>query len=301
MWLRDSSAQSAPYVRFVNAYPQLQNIIRGVVQRNARNVLTDPYANAFTRSYKIWEEKWEIDSLAYPIVLDSLYWRTTRDRAMFTPQLLWSFEHIVATYECEQQHSSCSRYRSPFLSDHGAGAPYADTGMIWGAFRPSDDPVRYAYNIPQELFAAYQLDELARLAVIGFGDARLAARASGLAEQIRLGVERYGIVYDFRYGWMYAYEVDGLGNFILMDDATSRTSSRFPSWAPCRASTQSISTRVDSRCRRTIRIITAEPTPPVWEARTPARAGYGRWASWAKRSRPRRPARWTSRSASFEL
>jgi len=219
MWLRDSSAQSAPYVRFVNAYPQLQNIIRGVVQRNARNVLTDPYANAFTRSYKIWEEKWEIDSLAYPIVLDSLYWRTTRDRAMFTPQLLWSFEHIVATYECEQQHSSCSRYRSPFLSDHGAGAPYADTGMIWGAFRPSDDPVRYAYNIPQELFAAYQLDELARLAVIGFGDARLAARASGLAEQIRLGVERYGIVYDFRYGWMYAYEVDGLGNFILMDDA----------------------------------------------------------------------------------
>lgn len=219
MWLRDSSAQGAPYVRFVNAYPQLQSIIRGVVQRNARNILTDPYANAFTRSYKIWEEKWEVDSLAYPVALDSLYWRTTRDRAMFTLQLHWSYEHIVATYECEQRHSSCSRYRSPFLSNHGSGAPYADTGMIWGAFRPSDDPVRYTFNIPQELFAAYQLDELARLAVIGFGDSRLAARASGLAEQIRLGVERYGVVYNFRYGWMYAYEVDGLGNFILMDDA----------------------------------------------------------------------------------
>jgi meiotically up-regulated gene 157 (Mug157) protein len=219
MWLRDSSSQSAPYVRFVNTYPQLHQIISGVVQRNARNVLTDPYANAFTRAYKIWEEKWEVDSLAYTVLLDSLYWRTTRDRSMFTLQLHWAYEHIVSTYECEQQHGSCSRYRSPLLPNHGSGAPFGYTQMIWGAFRPSDDPVRYPYNIPQQLFAAYELDDLARLSIIGFGDVKLAARASTLAAQIRAGVDEYGIVYDFRYGWMYAYEVDGLGNFVLMDDA----------------------------------------------------------------------------------
>lgn len=219
MWLRDSSAQAAPYVRFASTYPQLQDIIRGVVQRNARNILTDPYANAFTRGYRIWEEKWEVDSLAYPVVLDSLYWRTTRDRSMFTVRLHWSYEHIVSTYECEQQHGSCSRYRSPLLPNHGSGAPYGYTQMIWGAFRPSDDPVRYPYNIPQQLFAAYELDELARLAIIGFGDGKLAGRASTLADQIRAGVDEWGIVYDFRYGWMYAYEADGLGDFLLMDDA----------------------------------------------------------------------------------
>lgn len=219
MWLRDSSAQTLPYVRFVPAYPQLQPIVRGVIQRNARNILTSAYANAFTRAYKLWEEKWEVDSVAYPVLLDSVYWRTTRDRAMFTLQLHWAYEHIVSTYECEQQHSKCSNYRSPFLGNHGRGADFAYTGMIWCAFRSSDDPVRYPYNIPQELFAANELADLARLAVIGYGDTKLASRATALAEEIRFGVQTYGIVYDFRYGWIYSYEVDGLGNFVLMDDA----------------------------------------------------------------------------------
>jgi meiotically up-regulated gene 157 (Mug157) protein len=220
MWLRDSSAQAFPYVRFVTTYPQLRPIILGVIQRNARNILTDPYANAFTRAYKIWEEKWEVDSLAHTVLLDWEYWIETKDRAMFTTQLHWAFEHIVSTYRCEQQHDACSRYRSAFLPNHGTGAACAaNTGMIWGAFRPSDDPVRYPYNIPQEMFAAHEMDELAVLAIDGWGDQRLAATARALADEIRVGVSQYGEVYDFRYGWMYAYEVDGLGNFMLMDDA----------------------------------------------------------------------------------
>jgi uncharacterized protein len=219
MWLRDSSAQTLPYVRFAPAYPQMGIIARGVIQRNAKNILTSPYANAFTAGYKLWEEKWEVDSLSYPILLASVYWRTTHDRAMYTVQLHWAFEHIVDTYECEQQHDACSGYRSRFLSDHGKGAPFAYTGMIWGAFRPSDDPVRYPYNIPQQLFAARELEELAHEAQVGYSDYHLAMRARALSAAIRLGVARYGQVYDFRYGWMYPYEVDGLGGFVLMDDA----------------------------------------------------------------------------------
>jgi uncharacterized protein len=219
MWLRDSSAQATPYVRFALAYPQLQEVIRGVIQRNARNVLTDPYANAFTRAYKIWEEKWEVDSLAYTVALASVYWRTTQDRSMFTLQLHWALEHIVSTYQCEQHHASCSSYHSAFLPNHGMGAKFGANGMIWCAFRPSDEPVRYPYNIPQEMWAAYELDQLAELAQDGYGDTLLAASARTLADQVRLGISQYGVVYDFRYGWMYAYEVDGLGNYLLMDDA----------------------------------------------------------------------------------
>lgn len=219
MWLRDSSAQALPYVRFVAAYPGLRARILGVTQRNARNILTSSYANAFTRAYKLWEEKWEVDSLAYTVVLDAGYWSATHDRSLFTRQLHWAFQHIVATYECEQHHAACSSYRSRFLGDRGNGAPYSQTGMIWCAFRPSDDPVRYAYNIPQEMFAAQELDNLAQLAVAGFGDLKLARRASVLAQQIRTGIQEYGQVYDFRHGWLYAYEVDGQGNFVLMDDA----------------------------------------------------------------------------------
>ncbi|HEV2879331.1 MAG TPA: glycoside hydrolase family 125 protein [Candidatus Eremiobacteraceae bacterium] len=219
MWLRDSSAQMLPYVRFGPAYPQVAFFTRGVIQRNAKNILTSPYANAFTSGYRLWEEKWEVDSLAYPIVLTSVYWSATHDRSMFTVRLHWAFTHIVETYECEQQHATCSGYRSRYLSNHGKGAAFAYTGMIWGAFRPSDDPVRYPYNIPQQLFAAKELESLAHQVQEGYGDTRLAMRARQLAAAIRLGIDRYGQIYDFRYGWMYPFEVDGLGNYLLMDDA----------------------------------------------------------------------------------
>jgi len=220
MWLRDSSAQTIPYERFVDGYQQLQTVTRGVIARDAKNIIIDPYANAFTSGYKPWEEKWEVDSLAYPIELIRLYWEYAQDRSIFTPRLHWAFLHIVETYECEQQHRSCAyQYRSRFLPNHGSGADYSDTGMIWCAFRPSDDPVRYPFNIPQELFAASALETLAHLALVGYGDADLAWRARELAAAVRAGVDRFGPFYDFRYGWIYAYEVDGKGGTLLMDDA----------------------------------------------------------------------------------
>jgi len=157
MWLRDSSAQTYPYVRFANEIPSFRPIIRAVIERNARNVLTDPHANAFTAGFKVWEEKWEPDSLGYPVTLTYAYWTRTHDRAIFTPHVRWALEHTLATYECEIHHESCSDYRSRYLPNHGTGAAYAETGMVWGAFRPSDDRVKYPFNIPQNMFASVAL------------------------------------------------------------------------------------------------------------------------------------------------
>ncbi len=219
MWLRDSGGQTRPYVRFAPSAPNLDRTIRGVIARNAKNILTDSYANAFTAGYKVWEEKWEVDSLANAIQLTWLYWKTTQNRAIFTPRLHFALDHALRTYECEQRHATCSHYRTRFLGNGGAGANFAFTGMIWSAFRPSDDPVRYPYNIPQQVFAADALDNLADLETVGYRDRGAVLRARTLAAQVRYGVERYGKVYDVRYGSIYAYEVDGLGNYELMDDA----------------------------------------------------------------------------------
>ncbi len=252
MWLRDSSAQALPYVRFAPAYPQIQIIQRGVILRNAKNILTSPYANAFTAAYKIWEEKWEVDSLSYPILLSSTYWQATNDRSMFTVQLHWAFTHIIETYECEQQHATCSQYRSKFLINHGMGPAFGFTGMIWSAFRPSDDPVRYPFNIPQQLFAVRALGDLAHLAQVGYSDYQLAQRARALQAAITLGIERWGEVYDFRYGWMYAYEVDGLGNYVLMDDAnlpnllTLPLVANVPHWDPLYQNSRAFSLSPDN-------------------------------------------------------
>lgn len=219
MWLRDSSAQSLPYVRFAPFAPNVADRIRGVIERNAKNVLTDSYANAFTAGFKVWEEKWEPDSLAYPITLACSYYTRTGDRRIFTQRLHWAFEHTLLTYACEQRHATCSHYTSRFLTNDGRGADFGMTGMIWAAFRPSDEPVRFPFNIPQQMLAAVALDEMAELLETGYGDQENAEAARVMAARIREGIERFGRIYTRPHGWIYAYEVDGLGGTKLMDDA----------------------------------------------------------------------------------
>jgi uncharacterized protein len=219
MWLRDSSAQTIPYIRFQTAYPVLRVRFAGVIERNARNILLDPYANAVQSNYVAWERKWEVDSLAWPVVLASVYWRSTHDATVFTPDLHRALTTVVDTYLCEEHHRTCSNYQYPqlvYTSDEFNDA----TGMIWSAFRPSDDPVEYRFNIPQNALAAVALRDLVQLALDGYHDRALADRARALGARVQAGIEQYGRVFDpVRRAWTYAYETDGLRKYNLMDDA----------------------------------------------------------------------------------
>lgn len=218
MWLRDSAAQTIPYIRFVTTFPALRYEFFGVVQRDAKNILVDPHAEAFRADYRVWEGKWEIDSLAWPVVLAFMYYANTHDRTIFTPTLHRALQTIVATLQCEQHHATCSRYSWPHpVPTHQRYNPA--TGMIWSAFRPSDDPVTYRYNVPQNAFAVVAMRLLARFARDAFADPKLASDATTLGNQVQVGIERYGRTWDSVRGWMYAYETDGYGNDNLMDDA----------------------------------------------------------------------------------
>ena len=118
---------------------------------------------------------------------------------------------IVTTLECEQHHAACSRYTWPQpVPTHQQYNP--NTGLIWSAFRPSDDPVTYRYNIPQNAMAVVAMRLLAMFAVEAFGDHSLAQRATTLANEVRAGVMRYGRTYNPKYKWMYVYETDGYGH-----------------------------------------------------------------------------------------
>src|SRR4051812_135349 len=98
MWLRDSSAQVWPYLPLMKDDRELQQLIAGVINRQTRCVLKDPYANAFykdaskvsewksdqtTMKPGVHERKWEIDSLCYTIRLAHGYWKATADAAPF--------------------------------------------------------------------------------------------------------------------------------------------------------------------------------------------------------------------------
>lgn len=219
MWLRDSSAQTIPYVRFEPFFHVLQQRVTGVIERNARNILNDPYVNAYQADYHVWERKWEVDSLAWPVLLAWVCWQTTHDRTIFTPAFHRALQRIVSTYTCEEQHARCSSYRYPYHV-YTVDEYNPNTGMIWSAFRPSDDAVIYRFNIPQNAIAAIALRELAVLAVAGYNDGTLAAKARTLGARVQVGVERYGRFFNAQLGqWMYAYETDGYGHDALMDDA----------------------------------------------------------------------------------
>jgi meiotically up-regulated gene 157 (Mug157) protein len=219
MWLRDSSAQTIPYLRFEATFPVLRSRFAGVIERDARNVAVDPYANAFMANYHVWERKWEIDSLAALPTLASVYWRTTGDRTVFTPALRRAFKIVVDTFRCEQLHKTCSPYVYPYrVRTNDAYA--AGTGLIWSAFRPSDDPVMYRFNIPQNALAVVALRAIAEMARRGYRDPNVANEATSIADAVQIGIARYGVAWNReRKAWMYAYEVDGYGRTNFMDDA----------------------------------------------------------------------------------
>lgn len=235
MWLRDSAAQSLPYVRFAPAFPSVAARLAGVVQRDARNVIADPYADAFDEQYRVWEEKWEAGGLAWPFVLAWSYRETTRNRLIFTPELHRAMRSAVDTWRCEQLHRQCSRYHHT-ESRYTSEAYNANTGMIWTGFRPSDDPVMYHFNIPQEALVTIALQDIARLALDGYGDRNLANEATSIAAAVYAGIMQYGRVWKpSSGGWVYVYETDGLGHDLYMDDANVPNLTALPYLGWCSA------------------------------------------------------------------
>ncbi len=244
LWLRDSSAQLKPYVHLVRHDPRLRELFRGLIARHSRSILIDPYANAFmedpdARTNLSWaihddtemkpgvaERKWEVDSLCYPIRLAYSYWRESGDIAPFDPTWNEAARAIVRTFRAQQRKDGPGPYRFQRSANQptetllgGYGAPTRKIGLIHSGFRPSDDACLYPFLIPSNFFAVTVLRELAQLAQQARGDSALAADASALADEVERALAQYGTMRlrDGRETW--AYEIDGFGNAIFMDDA----------------------------------------------------------------------------------
>lgn len=243
MWLRDSAAQLTHYIRFANEDENLKEIIRSVIARQVEFVCLDPYANAFnavpnshshndeTDFYHdlIWERKYEVDSLCAPLYLAHQYYMTTLDDSVFTEQFHKMMYIIAEVFKKEQNHFQCSSYyfnrqncpQTDTLPCDGKGNDVAYTGMTWSGFRPSDDRCVYGYLVPSNMMAVCALKKAAEMANIGYEDTKLESECRSLAFDIDEGIKEHAVYEHPKFGNIYAYEVDGKGNIILMDDANS--------------------------------------------------------------------------------
>ncbi len=218
-WLRDASAQARPYLFFAKDDPDTRQLLRAIIARMVKYVQVDPYANAFTLDYRVWEQKFELDSLAYPIALSWSYWKTTGDSSIFTPDYQKALDATLATMQREQDHPRDSRYSHKELANDGKGRAVGYTGMIWTGFRPSDDACYYNFLIPSEMFAVVALGDMAEIERSVYHNVVKANEAQSLRDEVQRGIQTYGLVLVPKYGYIYAYEVDGLGHAILTDDA----------------------------------------------------------------------------------
>ncbi len=221
-WLRDASAQVRPYLFFAKTDMQVATLLRGIIAREGKYLQVDPYANAFTIDYRVWEEKFELDSLGYPIILAWSYWKATGDASIFTGDESAGFDKALETMEREQDHAHNSKYTHRELRDEAGNPgpnPVAYTGMIWTGFRPSDDACKYNYLIPSEMMAVVALGDLEEIERDVYRNLIKSNRAKTLRSEVQDGIQKYGEVFTPNYGYVYAYEVDGLGHQTLMDDA----------------------------------------------------------------------------------
>lgn len=241
MWLRDSTAQVWPYIPLVKEDHELSSLISGVINRQTKCVLIDPYANAFTFGSEksehaadntdmkpgVFERKYEIDSLCYVIRLAHQYWKISGNTKPFDAEWARAMKLIVKTFKDQQRKTDSEPYSFRRITDSpndtaqgkGFGNPVRPTGLICSVFRPSDDSTIFPFLIPSNYFAVTSLHQLADMADKILNDMSFSKECDDLANEVNEALNKYGIVEHFEFGKVFAYEADGYGSVLHMDDA----------------------------------------------------------------------------------
>jgi meiotically up-regulated gene 157 (Mug157) protein len=256
-WLRDSTNQLLQYQPLVRADPAIYNLILGAINTQSEYVITSPYCNAFQpppnsklpatqngqndyvhpiyESTSVFECKYELDSLAAFLSLGNTFYNQTKSLEFLTPRWYLALD-ILLTVLDEQSQSTFDPVTGSFQKNmytfsrqtdqgtetlplSGIGNPLNyGTGLIRSAFRPSDDATILGFLIPANAMIAVELARTSEILLAAKKD-KLAKNLEKRAHAITEGIWEHGVVDHKHFGKVFAYEVDGYGGRILMDDA----------------------------------------------------------------------------------
>ena len=171
--------------------------------------------------------KWEIDSHCYPIRLAYGYWKKTGDASVFDSVWIEAMHKVLATLKEQQRKDGPGPYYFTRVCDrqydmkcnYGYGNPVNPVGLIVSSFRPSDDATVLDFLVPSNFFAVTSLRKAAEILETVNGEKKLAGECRALASEVEEALGKYAVVEQPGYGKVYAYEVDGFGNALRMDDS----------------------------------------------------------------------------------
>ncbi len=251
LWLRDSMNQVLPYVPYVKGDKNLQYLFQGLINRHAKSVLIDPFANAFnfnasgdghqkdirtpsmTRS--VFEGKYEIDSLCAFLKLSYWYWHYMGEESLQQFGGIWlkAVNQALDTIEIMRTDNG-QESNPPYLFErlttaqldtlmlNGRGPPGKLTGLSRSLFRPSDDAVALPYNIPGNAMACVEINHIqAVLKDLIEADESLSMSRDTLKKAETIGFNLCNALSKFTSnpGHVVPYEVDGYTSSYFMDDA----------------------------------------------------------------------------------
>ncbi|KAI9893157.1 MAG: hypothetical protein M1814_000705 [Vezdaea aestivalis] len=256
-WLRDSAGQLASYQALAAKDKKLKTLILGAINTQAEFVIQSPYCNAFqppapsrlSGSYNgqqddvhplyepsvVFECKYELDSLANFLSLANDFHANTGSKAFLTPRFYAALSTLLKvltaqsmpSFDPDSGHFQGNEYTfrrntntgTETLSLAGLGNPMnAATGLIRSAFRPSDDATIFPILIPAN---ALMCTELRRMAAIldEAGKSESAKNFRARSDIMEEAIWEHGTAVHPVFGDVFAYEIDGYGSRVIMDDA----------------------------------------------------------------------------------
>ncbi|KAI1927947.1 hypothetical protein LOZ58_005942 [Ophidiomyces ophidiicola] len=256
-WLRDSTNQLAQYQQLAKKDPNIKNLIIGAINTQAEFVIQSPYCNAFQPpppskllptnngqddvvhpAYEpsvVFECKYELDSLANFLSLGNQFYANSGSDAFLTNRWYMALDTVLSTIDAQSQPTfdlsgnyvvnqytfqRTTKIGTETLNLRGIGNPLNnETGLVRSAFRPSDDASILGFLIPANAMMSVELRRTADMLQKAGGKKELVNKLREVSKRIEQGVWEHGVVKHKTFGDVFAFEVDGYGSSILMDDA----------------------------------------------------------------------------------